>query len=116
MMAVFLGCIMVQFNDSDLALWVFVYTVPLVACVMWEWGVLGVRWPAFIAVLGLFGATCLSFLAPFPVGLSMVVSQWEMVGDDTETLRESGGLLVVASWMAVLAWVEKRKFKGCIGG
>ena len=100
---VFILCAAVQLNDPDGVIWVVIYGAPVVLCVCHELG----RVPRLAAwglcALASMGSVflLLSALDAGPVGLDAL--RWTMLDSTTERLRESGGLLLVGLWSAILA-------------
>ena len=100
---VFILCAAVQLNDPDGVIWVVIYGAPIVLCVCHELG----RVPRLAAwglcALASIGSVflLLSALDAGPVGLDAL--RWTMLDSTTERLRESGGLLLVGLWSAILA-------------
>ncbi len=97
MIGVFLASCAVQYNDPDPATWVVAY-----------------------GIAGVFTAFALAGrLTPLAIPAGLVYFGWAMYNMPhvpssewlhTETSRESGGLMISAIWMAVLAlaWYRKR--------
>lgn len=100
----FLFSIVVQFNDPDPLIWVAIYGLAAVACVLrllgrGHWG-----FPAGVGAVAVLWAVT---LAPHVLGrvpfLDMFAA-FEMKDLGVEESREMYGLLIIAVWMGVLAW------------
>ena len=103
MMVMFSGFIALQLNDPDPWVWAAIYLVPLVVCVCWEMGRLSRVLPALTALVAVGGAIWIMGVSSCESDLSLVLGDWAMERVGSETLREAGGLVLVAVWMAVLA-------------
>jgi len=109
MMAIFLGCLLLQLNDPDPVTWVVLYSVPLVGCLVWERFVWGRIFSGIAAVIAIVFAVMLVVSAPPASSEGWVFGQWEMMGEHAEVLREVGGLVLIAGWMTVLAFVGPKE-------
>lgn len=109
MAALFAVAAAMQVNDPDPAAWVAIYAAAAVACLLH--GRVSRGWAAQGAVgaIALFWAAALLARLEGPVELGEVFDLGaEMMGETTELLREAGGLLLLALWMAILAAVGWR--------
>jgi hypothetical protein len=103
MLAMFLFSVAVQYNDPDPLLWMTVYGLAALACLVW------LRRPAHWLLPGALGLATLVWagtLAPRVLGrvaFGELFEAWEMKDLRVEEARELGGLLIVAGWMSVLA-------------
>jgi hypothetical protein len=104
----FLAAAAVQWNDPDPARWMAMYGAAAAACL-----VAGrARWaPLWTAAVG---AIALGWGAAIGLGIERVVApgelvgRMEMVGGPIEETREALGLALIAVWMMVLLFLERR--------
>jgi hypothetical protein len=101
--------VVVQINDPDPARWIFVYALAAGACLLAVRSRLP-RWlPLLTAAVAIVWAAT---LAPGVVGrvnpLDMF-DEFEMKSELIEQAREMFGLLIIAAWMLVLAFVRPRR-------
>lgn len=104
MAACFVFSAAVQYNDPDPARWVAMYALAALACVL---HVAGRRYWALPAAVGLIALVWAATLAPHVIGkvaFGELFEAFEMKDVRVEEAREMGGLLIVAAWMAVLAF------------
>lgn len=108
MLAMFLFSVAVQYNDPDPLVWMTVYGLAALACVL-AW-----RRPAVAMAPAALGAACLFWVATLApqvlgrVGFGELFAAWEMQDTRVEVGRELGGLLIVTIWMAVLFYRARR--------
>jgi hypothetical protein len=111
MVLVFVASAAVQYNDPDPTLWMLLYMAAAALCVGWACGWVSRWWFAGMAVAAAFAALAVVNTAPAGVDVWSAVWDWQMNASGSEIIRETGGLLLVAFWMAVLAqwsWAEVR--------
>ena len=108
MMAVFLSCLLLQFNDPDPVVWAIIYSIPIVGCLVWERSALGRLLPSMAAAVAFVFAVILVFSAPTASPQGHAFEQWQMMDEHSEVLREAGGLVLIAGWMSVLAFVGSK--------
>lgn len=105
MILLFLLAAILQYNDIDAALWMVTYGVAAFFCILWKWSPISHYW--YIAV----GSTCLvwavSLLVFYADQLSWdgMFDSIQMKNNSVEIIREAGGLIVIAVWMGILAYV-----------
>ena len=108
MAALFVFAAAVQYNDPDPLRWMALY---LAAAASFLLAVLR-RLPWWLpVVIGLVALAWAATLAPHVlgrVGVGEMVDAWEMKDARVEEGREMYGLLIVAGWMAVLAFAGRR--------
>ncbi|MCH6256564.1 transmembrane 220 family protein [Puniceicoccaceae bacterium K14] len=107
----FLLSVFVQFNDPDPLLWIIVYSMASLSCILFS-----LKKPTRL----ISTVTCASstlwivylFIelarSPIPIEWDSVFMQTSMKTISVELAREIGGLLIVAVWMLVLALKAKR--------
>jgi hypothetical protein len=111
MVLVFVASAAVQYNDPDPIPWMLLYMAAAALCVGWACGRVSRWWFAGMAVAAAFAALAVVNTAPAGVDVWSAVWDWQMNASGSEIIRETGGLLLVAFWMAVLAqwsWAEVR--------
>ena len=104
MTAVFLFCVLVQYNDPDPLPWMAIYGAAATACVCSL--VNRLYWPIPVAT-GIVAIMWAGYLASSVVGVVSIpemFASFEMKNPAVEEAREMGGLLIVAAWMAVLTY------------
>jgi hypothetical protein len=108
MAILFLFACAVQYNDPDPLQWMTIYGLAALACGLW----LGRRLPRWMpAVVGIAALGWAVVLAPGVVGrvsIGDLFESYAMKSEPVEEAREMGGLLIVASWMVVLAVLSPR--------
>lgn len=115
MAALFAFAAVVQVNDPDPVRWVAIYGAA---------GALSVRsalragtagppfppaLPAVVATVALLWAASILLRGPARDAYGHMFDMWEMKDAAVEEAREATGLVIVAAWMAVLAWRERRE-------
>lgn len=101
--------VIVQANDPDPALWMLVYGLAAAACAL---ALAGRGHWAFPAAVALAAGAWAAGIAPRVVGRVPFLDMFgafEMESLEVEEAREMYGLLIVAAWMAVLAWRGARR-------
>jgi hypothetical protein len=102
MAGLFVFAAVLQYNDPDPLRWLAIYASAAVASILYVLGRL--RWyiPVLIGLIALAWAATLASSVWGLVSLSQLFEAWEMANPTVEEGREMYGLLIVASWMAVL--------------
>ncbi len=108
MAALFLFSAGVQYNDPDAAVWIAVYMVAALGCVLRLAGRLPRWYPLLLGLVALAWAATLALGVFHHGSVSEAFGSWKMKSSSGEELREMLGLLIVAAWMAVLAFVARR--------
>jgi hypothetical protein len=103
MVLAFVVSAVVQCNDPDPIPWMLMYTAAAGLCVGWARGRVSRRWLAGASVAALLAALAVLSAAPAGVHVWSAMWDWQMKESGSEIIRETGGLLLVAMWMAVLA-------------
>jgi len=108
----FLISAMVQFNDPDPWLWVLIYLLAAGACGQYYTKLKLWQLPAVVGLCALLGMVS---LLPEIVESSSSI-HWDevfmrasMSSSLVEWVREAGGLLIIALWMAVLLILDLKK-------
>jgi hypothetical protein len=104
MAACFLFSVIVQYNDPDPIVWMLIYSLAAVACVLAIAGRLNWMFPAAVGIAALAWALTLAPNVIGKVAFSELFEAFEMKDERVEVAREFGGLLIVAFWMTVLIW------------
>jgi hypothetical protein len=108
MTGAFLFSVIVQYNDPDPLRWMSIYGLAALASIFSFKQQL--RWQ-FSAVVGGVALIWAASLAPHVIGKTTfrdMFQSFHMINEVVEEAREMGGLLIVASWMAVLTLVSYR--------
>jgi hypothetical protein len=105
MLLLFLFAAAVQFNDPDPAVWIGIYGVAAVVCVLEIRRRTSVWMPVAVALIALVWAATLYYGAR-DVPLMSLFAEWEMRDVRVEEAREMYGLAIVAAWMTVIATVK----------
>ena len=111
MLIAFLVSVIVQYNDPDPLLWMVVYGIATVICILAAFDRLNWGMSAVMALATLGGAM---FLAPRVIGKVAFMEIFESMQMKTivvEYAREMGGLLIIAVWMVVLTFHLRRRQK-----
>ncbi|MGE0131126.1 MAG: transmembrane 220 family protein [Blastocatellales bacterium] len=109
MAAAFLFSVIVQYNDPDPARWILIYGLACAACALAITGRLNWIFPAAIGIAALAWAITLAPGVIGKVAFGELFEEFEMKDERVEVAREMGGLLIVAFWMAALAFHSLRK-------
>jgi hypothetical protein len=111
MVAIFILCAIVQYNDPDALLWMVIYGLSALVCFLFLFGRLNWGYSALMA-LGTFGAVL--YLAPQVIGkisFTEIFGSMYMENLTVEKAREMGGLIIIAVWMTILTIRLRRKIK-----
>ena len=103
MLVLFCFSAALQVNDVDGFLWASIYLSGSLFCGLWHRDNLSARASLFACVCAFVSAAYLASFVPDSVKISEVLD-WGMAGSGSEILRESGGLCLIAIWMALLSW------------
>src|SRR5688500_14597391 len=110
MLVMFLFSAAVQFNDPDPAVWIGIYGVAAVVCVLEIRRRTQVWMPVAVALIALVWAGTLYYGAR-DVPVMSLFAEWEMRDVHVEEAREMYGLAIVAVWMIVIATVKWTRAK-----
>ena len=100
-----------QYNDPDPIAWMLIWGAAGVVCLLYGFGSLSLIFPIALVLIGLVWA---GFLLPRiietfdSIGGDEVFMQATMSNIIVESVREMGGLLIIAVWMSLLI-VQKVK-------
>jgi len=100
-----------QYNDPDPIAWMLIWGAAGVVCLLYGFGSLSLIFPIALVLIGLVWA---GFLLPRiietfdSIGWDEVFMQATMSNIIVESVREMGGLLIIAVWMSLLI-VQKVK-------
>ena len=104
MLAIFTLAIVVQFNDPDSGVWIAVYSIAALVCLLASKDQLHWMLPALIGILVLTWAIVLFSQIDSKITFSdLFLSSWTMKTYAIELMREVGGLTVVLVWMIALS-------------
>ena len=109
MCALFIFSAAVQLNDPDPWVWIPVYGIAAAVCVAEARR--RTRWyvPIILVVLTVIWAGTIAPRVLGKVGFLEMFGAWEMKNIGIEEEREMYGLLIVAAWMAAIAWASRRR-------
>ena len=103
----FLVSALLQVNDPDSVPWIVLYTAAAVASF----------WRKHLAPALLLSGVALCVLMAGYLMLAIdgiewraVFSSFNMQGQGVEEIREAGGLLIIAVWFTILAYLKKREY------
>lgn len=96
--------VVVQINDPDPLRWVVVYGLAAAGCIGSLRGSLRPFLPIAVGALSLLWALSLAPRVLGRVPFADMFGAFEMKNVGIEESREMYGLLLIAGWMAVLAW------------
>ncbi|HJU75515.1 MAG TPA: transmembrane 220 family protein [Gemmatimonadaceae bacterium] len=100
--------VVVQWNDPDPFVWMAIYGAAAVACALSLARKLP-RWlPMLIALIAILWSLTFVPRVLGKVPFLDMFQTWEMNDIGIEESREMYGLLIVAAWMLVLAWRQRR--------
>ncbi len=108
MFILFLLCVVVQYNDPDAPIWMMMYGLAALCCLLFLWNRLHWGISALLAGVALVWAI---FLAPHVIGRVSIYdlfSSIQMKDLSVEQAREMGGLLIITVWMVVLSFSAHR--------
>jgi hypothetical protein len=114
MLAMFIFSVIVQYNDPDPLVWMTLYGLAAVACVIAFKRPAHWLLPGGLALLALSWAGTIALRVWGKVAVGELFEAWEMKDQRVEEARELGGLLIVAVWMLVLfcraarLWLTRR--------
>ena len=102
MALLFVFAALVQYNDPDPLRWMAIYLSAAGASILYV--VHRLRWqiPMIIGLIALIWAGTLASRVWGRIGFSELFAAWEMANPNVEEGREMYGLLIIASWMALL--------------
>jgi glucan phosphoethanolaminetransferase (alkaline phosphatase superfamily) len=108
MALIFLMAVVVQYNDPDPLLWMAIYGAAFVISVLvWRRGRVHPAAPVLVGVAALAWSVAIMLGGPGGANYLHMFDAWEMQSVNVEQAREATGLLIVAAWMAVLAFRGK---------
>jgi len=101
MLAVFLVCVAVQYNDPDPWVWMGIYGLGAGTCVLAAFRRLYWALPAAVALIALVWGIVLASGVE-GVSWSDLTASLSMKTLKVEEAREAGGLFILTAWMSVL--------------
>jgi hypothetical protein len=115
MLVAFLFSVAVQLNDPDPLRWMAIYGAAAVVCGLELAG--RVRWvlPVLVGATALVWAASIAPRVLGRVPFSAMFAEFEMQNAGVEESREMYGLLIVALWMAAVAWAAHRRTRATGG-
>ena len=109
MVLVFLVFIAVQYNDPDPLRWIAMYGAAVLVCVLGAVRKAHYLVPALVGLISLMWAVMLAPDVIGKVSFSELFASTQMKSAVVELGRETGGLLIVFLWMAILTVVLYRR-------
>lgn len=104
MALLFIFAAIVQYNDPDSLIWIVVYGLAATICILWAKKEVGKIIPVTLALILLAWS---AFIFPDSTEQS-VFSSFSMQSIEIEEIRESLGLVIVAIWMLLLAFIPQK--------
>jgi len=103
MLAVFLLCITVQYNDPDPGIWMFIYGLAAIVCYLASRNQMHWTLPILICIIVLVWGLRLAHQVPENFSFNEIIYySWSMKSYGVEIVRELGGLAIILFWMLVL--------------
>ena len=103
MLAVFILCIAVQYNDPDPGIWMLIYGLAAIVCFLASRNQMHWLLPVLICLIVLVWGLRLAHQIPENFSFNEIVfSSWSMKNYGVEIVRELGGLAIILFWMIVL--------------
>ena len=103
MLAVFLLCIAVQYNDPDPGIWMFIYGLAAIVCFLASRNQMHWMLPVLISLIVLVWGLRLAHQVPENFSFNEIFfSSWSMKSYGVEIVRELGGLAIILFWMLLL--------------
>ena len=111
MAALFLFAAALQYNDDDILRWMAIYLAAAACCLAAQFGKLKWWIPVVVTVVSV--GWSLIYVSRGAAGMPMgeMFAEWEMKNEQIVEEREMFGLLIVAAWMILLAFVARRQSK-----
>jgi hypothetical protein len=105
----FIFSVIVQFNDPDPLPWVIIYGLAALVCVLELLRRTHWLFPAAAATASLAWALSIAPRVIGHVRFADLFAEFEMKNLAVEEARETGGLLISATWMAVVTIVAAKR-------
>ena len=103
MLAVFILCIAVQYNDPDPGIWMLIYGLAAIVCFLASRNQMHWLLPVLICLIVLVWGLRLAHQIPENFSFNEIIySYWSMKSYGVEIVRELGGLAIILIWMIVL--------------
>lgn len=109
MILVFLLAAGFQYNDVDATLWMLTYGAATLACITWRWNPLSYYWYLALGSVCLVWAVSLLIFHADQLSWNGMFDSIQMKNNSVEIIREVGGLIIIAVWMGILAYVPPEK-------
>lgn len=115
MIAVFVLAVIVQYNDPNPLRWMLIYGTACLVCIMFALKKL--HWITAFTVVFISGIWALLKIPDLTVtGFQHMLDEVRMIQTGVEAAREFLGLLIIFTWVTVLAVSSYRKRKGKVPG
>ena len=102
MLLIFLLCMVVQYNDPDSLIWMTMYGLAAITCVLSIWDKIHFSISIFIGFIGIVWALTLLPDVISSYSTTDNLFTWKMNGFGVEKVREIGGLFIIILWMSIL--------------
>ena len=102
MLLIFLLCMVVQYNDPDSLIWMTMYGLAAITCVLSIWDKIHFSISIFIGFVGIVWALTLLPDVISSYSTTDNLFTWKMNGFGVEKVREIGGLFIIILWMSIL--------------
>ena len=103
MLAVFILCIAVQYNDPDPGIWMLIYGLAAIVCFLASRNQMHWMLPVLICLIVLVWGLRLAHQVTENFSFNEIIfSYWSMKSYGVEIVRELGGLAIILIWMIVL--------------
>ena len=110
MALIFAAGVAVQVNDPDPIGWIAIYLAACSVTLAWVVrGAVSKAIPIAVGVAALVWGMVLVGTGPGLGAYQRMFDAWEMDSAATEVAREGTGLVLIAAWMAVLAWTSSKR-------
>jgi transmembrane protein TMEM220 len=109
MACLFLLAVVVQYNDPDPLRWMAVYGAACLISARVAWaGSVPRAFSLAVGAVALAWAVSIAAGGPLRSDYASMFAAWEMRSTSVEEAREASGLLIVATWMIIVAVVLRR--------
>jgi hypothetical protein len=103
---IFVLAAVLQFNDTDAALWIMTYGAAALFCIIWRWGSISHVWYIALGSACLVWGISLLFMYGDQLSWNGMFDSIQMQNNSIEIIREAGGLFIIAVWMGILSYAS----------
>ena len=108
MLLAFVTYAILQYNDPDSWIWMIVYGLAATFSLLYHFKKLNWMFSSFLSLIALVWAGTLAQKVVGNVAFLDLFTEIQMKDTTVELAREMGGLIIIAVWMTVLAFVQYR--------